>query len=254
MNRVILVGALGSMGRILADEISGDERLSLAGAVEASGHQGIGSRIQGVKVTGNLEELLAKADITVDFSAPDNSVRTVEACADKGVAAVVGTTGISERQLSDMKRRSSEIPLLISPNMSMGVNLLFDLVGEVAAILPDFDIEITEIHHNKKKDSPSGTAARIGEIISRTREGSRLVHGREGEAGPRSRQEIGMHSLRGGDVTGEHTVIFAGEGERVELVHRAHSRRTFARGTIRAIHFMLKAGPGLYTMHDILGL
>ncbi|MFO7916028.1 MAG: 4-hydroxy-tetrahydrodipicolinate reductase [Candidatus Krumholzibacteriales bacterium] len=254
MNKVILVGALGSMGRILAEEISGDAQLSLAGAVEAQGHQGIGSEIQGVKVTDSLDELLDRADVAVDFSAPENSVRTVEACADNGVAAVVGTTGISGRQLSEMKKRSVEIPLLISPNMSMGVNLLFDLVGEVASVLPDFDIEITEIHHNRKKDSPSGTAARIGEIVSSSREGGRIVHGREGEAGPRSRREIGMHSLRGGDVTGEHTVIFAGEGERLELVHRAHSRRTFARGTVRAIHFMLKAGPGLYTMHDILGL
>ncbi len=254
MNKVILVGALGSMGRILAEEISGDAQLSLAGAVEAQGHQGIGSEIQGVKVTDSLDELLDRADVAVDFSAPENSVRTVEACADNGVAAVVGTTGISGRQLSEMKKRSVEIPLLISPNMSMGVNLLFDLVGEVASVLPDFDIEITEIHHNRKKDSPSGTAARIGEIVSSSREGGRIVHGREGEAGPRSKREIGMHSLRGGDVTGEHTVIFAGEGERLELVHRAHSRRTFARGTVRAIHFMLKAGPGLYTMHDILGL
>lgn len=254
MNKVILVGALGSMGRILAEEISGDAQLSLAGAVEAQGHQGIGSEIQGVKVTDSLDELLDRADVAVDFSAPENSVRTVEACADNGVAAVVGTTGISGRQLSEMKKRSEEIPLLISPNMSMGVNLLFGLVGEVASVLPDFDIEITEIHHNRKKDSPSGTAARIGEIVSSSREGGRIVHGREGEAGPRSRREIGMHSLRGGDVTGEHTVIFAGEGERLELVHRAHSRRTFARGTVRAIHFMLKAGPGLYTMHDILGL
>jgi 4-hydroxy-tetrahydrodipicolinate reductase len=254
MKKVILTGALGNMGRILAEAIAGDSGLVLAGAVEAPGNDGIGSRVHGVEVTDRLEDLLPETDVVVDFSVPDNSVRTVRSCREHGKAAIVGTTGLSAEQLDDMKGGELQIPLLISPNMSMGVNLLFNLVEEAADALPGFDVEITEIHHNRKKDSPSGTAARIGEIISGVRERSRIVHGREGEAGPRKSGEIGMHSLRGGDVTGEHTVILAGEGERLELVHRAHSRRTFASGTIRAIHFLAEAEPGLYSMRDILGL
>jgi 4-hydroxy-tetrahydrodipicolinate reductase len=138
--------------------------------------------------------------------------------------------------------------------MSAGVNLMFRIVEEVARALGDFDAEIVEIHHNKKKDSPSGTAAKLAEAIAKARPGSAVVHGREGLVGARKSGEIGMHSLRGGDVTGEHTVIFAGEGERFELTHRAHSRRTFARGTIKAINFIYGKKPGLYTMADVLGL
>jgi 4-hydroxy-tetrahydrodipicolinate reductase len=254
MKKVILVGALGNMGQIIAEEIGKDDELTLAGAVESSEHEGIGSTIQGVEVTSKLVDVLPQCDIAVDFTVPENAIQTIRICAKEGKAAVVGTTGLSHEQLFEAEKAADRIPLLVSPNMSLGVNLLFNLVREVTSTLPNFDIEVTEIHHNRKKDSPSGTAVKIGNIISSAREDSRIVHGREGAVGPRSAEEVGMHSLRGGDVTGEHTVIFAGEGERLELIHRAHSRRTFARGTIRAIHFMLDKEPGFYTMNDVLGL
>jgi 4-hydroxy-tetrahydrodipicolinate reductase len=138
--------------------------------------------------------------------------------------------------------------------MSAGVNLLFKVVQEVTRTLPDFDVEIVEIHHKRKKDSPSGTAARIAECIERVKKDVRPIHGREGATGPRNPRELGLHSIRGGDVVGEHTVIFAGEGERFELTHRAHSRRTFAQGTLRAIHYIVGRKPGLYSMADVLGL
>ena len=171
-----------------------------------------------------------------------------------GVAAVVGTTGLSDSQLEAAGEAGSEIPLLIAPNMSLGVNLMFRTVEEVARALKDFDPEIVEIHHNRKKDSPSGTAVRLAEALERARPGLERVHGREGMIGARKANEIGIHSLRGGDVVGEHTVIFSGEGERFEITHRAHSRRTFARGAIRAVRFLAGKPAGLYSMSDVLGL
>jgi 4-hydroxy-tetrahydrodipicolinate reductase len=157
-------------------------------------------------------------------------------------------------QIERARELSKRIPVLLSPNMSSGVNLLFRIVEEVTKALPDFDIEIAEFHHRRKKDAPSGTAARIAEIVREIRSGSSLVHGREGMVGQRTDAEIGMHSLRGGDVVGEHTVVFAGEGERFELNHKAHSRLTFAMGTLRAIRFIAGKPPGFYSMSDVLGI
>lgn len=254
MQKVILAGALGRMGRMVADEIAAADDIELAAAVEAPGHPGIGTALLGVKVSDSVADALNAGDLLVDFTTPDAALANILAGADAGTAIVVGTTGFSGEQLAAAREAAESIPLLISPNMSLGVNLLFKVVGDVARALPDFDVEVVEIHHNRKKDSPSGTAAKIGDILVRARGDARLVHGREGIVGPRAAEEIGMHSLRGGDVTGEHTVIFAGEGERFELTHRAHSRRTFARGTIRAIRFMKDRGAGLYTMADVLGL
>ncbi len=254
MQNVILAGALGRMGRMVAEEIYAADDLSLAAAVEAPGHTGIGTDLFGVTVIGDLARALDAGDVLVDFTIPEAALANINACAESGTPAVVGTTGFTPQQLSEARKAADKIPLLISPNMSPGVNLMFEVVGDVARALEDFDVEIVEIHHNRKKDSPSGTAARLGGIIEEARSGARLVHGREGIVGPRKPEEIGMHSVRGGDVTGEHTVIFAGEGERFELTHRAHSRRTFARGTIRAIRFMKDRSAGLYTMADVLGL
>ncbi len=254
MQNVILTGALGRMGKMVAEEINAADDLNLAAAIEAHGHAGIGTDLFGVTVIGNLARGLDAGDVLVDFTIPEAALANIKVCAAAGMPAVVGTTGFTPEQLSEARKVAEKIPLLISPNMSPGVNLMFKVVGEVARALEDFDVEIVEIHHNRKKDSPSGTAARLGGIIEEARTGARIVHGREGIVGPRKPDEIGMHSVRGGDVTGEHTVIFAGEGERFELTHRAHSRRTFARGTIRAIRFMKDRGAGLYTMADVLGL
>jgi 4-hydroxy-tetrahydrodipicolinate reductase len=254
MINVIVCGALGKMGRTVVDEIAGDRELKLVGAIEAAGHKGLGSSLGGVEVTADTTKALPLCDVLVDFTNPKAALEHVRESAAAGKAAVVGTTGFTAEELSRASKAADTIPLIISPNMSAGVNLLFKVVGEVARVLDDFDAEIVEIHHNKKKDSPSGTASRLAEAIAAARPSSLLVHGRHGIVGPRKREEIGMHSLRGGDVVGEHTVIFAGEGERFELTHRAHSRRTMARGTLRAIHFIHQKGPGFYTMADVLGL
>jgi 4-hydroxy-tetrahydrodipicolinate reductase len=254
MIKIVVCGALGKMGRTVADEIAGEKDLALAGAIEAAGNAGLGTKLGGVEVTSDLVKALAASDVVVDFTNPKAALEHVAACAAAGRAAIVGTTGFTPEELALAKKAAERIPLIISPNMSVGINLMFKIVEGAARSLADFDAEIVEIHHNKKKDSPSGTAAKLAEAIAKTRPGSTVVHGREGLVGARKSGEIGMHSLRGGDVTGEHTVIFAGEGERFELTHRAHSRRPLARGTIRAIRFIYGKKPGLYTMDDVLGL
>jgi 4-hydroxy-tetrahydrodipicolinate reductase len=253
MIKVVVCGALGKMGRAVVDEIASDAGLSLAGAIEAAGNAGLGTKLAGVEVTADLAKALGACDVVVDFTNPKSALEHIAQSAVAGRAAIVGTTGFTADELALAKKAAGRIPLIISPNMSAGVNLMFRIVEDVARALGDFDAEIVEIHHNKKKDSPSGTAARLADAIAKARPGSAVVHGREGLVGARKSGEIGMHSLRGGDVTGEHTVIFAGEGERFELTHRAHSRRTFARGTIRAIRFIDGKKPGLYTMADVLG-
>jgi 4-hydroxy-tetrahydrodipicolinate reductase len=254
MIKVIVCGALGKMGRTVVDEIAGDAELALSGAVEAPGHPGLGTSIGNVTVTADFEKAVQSGSVVVDFTNPKAALAHIEWSAAAGLPAVVGTTGFTPEELALAKKAAAKIPLIVSPNMSAGVNLMFKVVENVARALPDFDPEIVEIHHNKKKDSPSGTAARLAEAIGKVRPSSQLVHGREGIVGARKAEEIGMHSLRGGDVVGEHTVIFAGEGERFEITHRAHSRRTFARGTLRAIHFIHRKKPGFYTMADVLGL
>ena len=254
MIKVIVCGALGKMGRTVIEEIAGDKDLKLVGAIEAPGNAGLGSSLGGMIVTTDLPKALASCDVVVDFTNPKAALEHIQQSAAAGKAAIVGTTGFSPEELALAKKAGDKIPLIISPNMSVGVNLMFKIAEDVARALPDFDTEIVEIHHNKKKDSPSGTAARLAEAIGKVRPSPLLVHGRSGLVGARKPAEIGMHSLRGGDVVGEHTVIFAGEGERFELTHRAHSRRTFARGTLRAIHFIRGKKPGLYTMADVLNL
>ncbi|MCK4538665.1 MAG: 4-hydroxy-tetrahydrodipicolinate reductase [Candidatus Krumholzibacteria bacterium] len=254
MTRVILTGALGRMGRMIAGEIASDESLSVTGCVEAPGHPGVGTEVDGIRVVSSLEEIIEDGDLVVDFTCPEAAMAHVAVCAAAGRPFVSGTTGLTEEQLETAMDLSAKIPIMISPNMSAGVNLLFKIVQEVAAALPDFDAEIVEIHHNRKKDSPSGTATKLAANIASVHDSYNTVYGRKGFVGERPKNEIGMHSLRGGDVIGEHQVIFVGEGERFELTHRAHSRRTFARGTLRAIKFMAGQKPGFYSMKDVLGL
>ena len=254
MLRVIVNGALGRMGGEAARAIAETDDLELCGAVESPDHPGIGRDLLGITVVSDLAGALAGADAAVDFTNPDSAAVFIETCAAAGVPAITGTTGLQKAHLDAAASAAMKIPVIVSPNMSAGVNLLFSVVETVAKALHDFDVEIVEIHHNRKKDSPSGTAARLARAVSEARGGMRIVHGREGMIGERPDGEIGMHSLRGGDVTGEHTVVFAGQGERIELTHRAHSRRTFAMGTLRAVRFIVGAPAGLYTMDDVLGL
>ncbi|HSG28382.1 MAG TPA: 4-hydroxy-tetrahydrodipicolinate reductase [Candidatus Krumholzibacterium sp.] len=263
MIKIVLTGALGRMGGLVAGAIAASDDMTVTGAVDSPDNPGIGSPLrtaagppgsEGVPVTSSVAGVIGGCDLLVDFSSPASAPLFLAACLESGKGFITGTTGLPEGFLDAAFKASEKIPVLVSPNMSAGVNLMFRLAREVASALPDFDVEICEIHHNRKKDAPSGTAMRLAENIRSVREGSRLTHGREGLVGERSPGEIGMHSLRGGDVTGEHTIVFAGLGERLELTHRAHSRMTFVGGTIKAIRFIASRGPGLYTMDDVLGL
>jgi 4-hydroxy-tetrahydrodipicolinate reductase len=206
----------------------------------------------------DLSEQTATWDVAIDVSQPQGSVALGALCARDGIPLVIGTTGHSADQLGDLRAEAARIPILLSPNFSVGVNLLFWLTEKTSEILgPEFDAEIVELHHRHKKDAPSGTAKRLGEIVARTRsleykEAAR--HGREGLVGERSRTEIGVHAIRGGDIVGEHTVYFAGVGERLELTHQASSRDTFAKGALRAADWLIGKPAGWYEMRDVLAL
>jgi 4-hydroxy-tetrahydrodipicolinate reductase len=197
-------------------------------------------------------------DVVVDVSQPEGSVAIASRCAADGIPLVIGTTGHSTDQLAHLRTYAARIAILLTPNFSVGVNLLFWLAERASEILgPEFDAEIVELHHRLKKDSPSGTAKRLGEIIAKTRAleyDQAARHGREGLVGERKSTEIGVHAIRGGDIVGEHTVYFAGVGERLELTHRASSRDTFAKGALRAAAWLIGKPAGWYEMRDVLGL
>jgi len=266
MIRCIVAGAAGRMGRRLVANIAATEGFELVGALEYPGCPLLGEdsgTIAGIKPTGvpltaELEPLLGSADVLIDF-ATGGVIEAATAAAARDVAAVIGTTTLGDegkRALAALAAGGARI--VAAGNMSVGVNLLYKLVAEAAKILGDgFDVEIVEMHHNRKQDAPSGTAARLAEVVCGAfdRDPAKdLRYGRQGVVGARTRREIGIHSLRGGDVVGDHTVIFASEGERVELTHKASSRDTFARGALRAAAFLAAAPAGLYDMQDVLGL
>jgi 4-hydroxy-tetrahydrodipicolinate reductase len=212
----------------------------------------------GLPIAADPAPLLVPGRVLVEFTAPEPTLEHVGLAAAQGAGAVVGTTGLTTRQVEELRRHAAQVPILLSPNMSVGVNLAFRVLALMATALgDDYDVEITEIHHRMKKDAPSGTAAKMAEVIAEAL-GRRIedagVYGRHGFVGERTAKEIGVHALRGGDVVGEHTVVFSTVGERLELTHRAHSRDTFAHGALRAARFVAAARPGLYSMHDVLGL
>jgi 4-hydroxy-tetrahydrodipicolinate reductase len=214
-----------------------------------------------VSISGRIGDISGKEaawDVAIDVSQPQGSIAIANRCAAQGVPLVIGTTGHSVDQLDKLRTDAARVAVLLSPNFSVGVNLLFWLTEKTSAILgPEFDPEIVELHHRLKKDSPSGTAKRLGEIVAKTRSlqyDDAARHGREGLAGERSRSEIGVHAVRGGDIVGDHTVYFAGIGERIELTHRASSRDTFAKGALRAADWLIGKPPGWYEMRDVLGL
>jgi 4-hydroxy-tetrahydrodipicolinate reductase len=214
-----------------------------------------------VSISGRKEDFSEKDaawDVAIDVSQPQGSVAIATRCAAYGIPLVIGTTGHSSDQLDKLRAKADRIAMLLTPNFSVGVNLLFWLTERTSEILgPEFDAEIVELHHRLKKDSPSGTAKRLGEIIAKTRlleYGKAARHGREGLVGERKNSEIGVHAIRGGDIVGEHTVYFAGAGERIELTHRASSRDTFAKGALRAASWLIGKPAGWYEMQDVLGL
>jgi len=266
MIRVVVCGACGRMGRRLVSLISESDDMEISGATERPGHEAIGRDVGvaigigelGVKLSPDLTEAAEGGDVIVDFTSPEATLAASEVAGKLGKAMVVGTTGLSADQMAHFRDNVRGISCVYAPNFSVGVNLLFRLVAEAAKVLGEgYDIEIIESHHRFKKDAPSGTAMRLAEIAAEAlgRDLERVgVYGRKGMTGERNPLEIGIHSVRGGDIVGEHTVVFAAPGERVELVHRASSRDTFAAGALRAVRFVADAPPGLYDMGDVLGL
>ncbi len=267
MIRTVIAGAAGRMGRLLTAAVLDAPDFRLAGAVEAAAHPALGEDAAtlagrppaGVLLTADLAPLLAEADTLIEFAAPDCAAAHVRAAARAGCAVVIGTTGLSAEDREAIRAEAAAGGrIVLAPNMSVGVNLLFHLCARVAPILGgDYDVEVVEMHHNRKKDAPSGTAMRLGEVLAEALglpwpESGRF--GRRGLVGERSRREIGMHAIRGGDVVGDHTVIFAGSGERIELAHKASSRETFVQGALRAARFLEGRAAGLYDMQDVLGL
>lgn len=264
--RVAVAGAAGKMGRTLIRVVAESAEAKLVGALERDGHPDMGADAgtlaglaeQGLAVTAKLEDALKNAQVLVEFTAPATATELAHAAEARGIALVVGTTGLGPEERQAIERAAARIPVVLSPNMSVGVNLALRLLETAARTLGEgFDVEIVESHHRLKKDAPSGTALRMAEVIAQAsgRElASSLVAGRQGQVGARRPGEIGVLALRGGDVVGEHTVHFLGLGERLEITHRASSRDTFARGALRAALWLRGRKPGLYSMQDVLGI
>jgi len=263
--RVAIAGASGRMGRALIEATLGAEDLTLAATLEIAGSPALGADAgeslgvqTGVAIAADVDAAIAVSDSLIDFTRPEGAIAHAEACVKQGKSVVIGTTGFSAPQRERIAIAARRIPIAMAPNFAVGVNVLFKLVDVAARALgEDFDVEIIEAHHRHKVDAPSGTALRIGEIAAQAlgRDlGQSAVHGRSGDTGERSRSAIGFHAVRGGDIVGEHTVMFAGTGERIELVVRSASRTTYALGALRAARYLQGKPPGLYDMQDVLGL
>jgi 4-hydroxy-tetrahydrodipicolinate reductase len=264
---IILVGALGRMGAEIASIVLSDDTLKLRACVEYKGHPQtgndygvcIGRGPVGVTVVDSIESIDVAGAVLIDFSSLQSTIPTLRAIEGKECGIIVGTTGLGEQHWEVIRSIAKSNPVIASPNMSLGVNLLFSLTRLVAERLKDsFDIEIIEAHHRFKKDAPSGTARRLGEIVADVLEQNYEDCIKDGRVGLsdsiRSPVEVGMHAVRGGDIVGDHTVLFAGIGERIELRHMAHSRATFARGAVATAKWLANKAPGLYSMKDVLGL
>ncbi len=262
--KIAVAGVCGRMGRTIARLVEEDSELTLSAATEAPESEWIGKNtkdVLGLKTPLVIKEFWDKTDefdVLIDFTTPSATMKNLDFCIKNKRKMVIGTTGFDKRGIETINKASENIAIVFSPNMSVGVNLLFKLVSDVAHILgEDYDVEIVEIHHRFKKDAPSGTAIRLAENIAEAlnRNLDEIgIYGRKGIVGERKKEEIGIFAVRAGDVVGEHTVIFATLGERIELTHRAHSRETFARGAIRAAKWVYHRIPGLYTMWDVLGI
>ncbi len=266
MLKVIINGAAGRMGRANVAVFSSSSEVTVTGALESENSAYIGLDAGsvagvdpiGVQITVGLEEIIDGADIIVDFTTCETSYKILEIARSHKKGVVIGTTGFTDEQYREIKKIAGEIPVLLSPNMSLGVNTLLYLVRRAAELLgEDYEAEILEIHHNKKKDAPSGTALQFARTISQAR-GKNLddigVMQRNGLIGARRHEEIGVMSLRLADVIGEHTILFGGPGERIEFAHRNTSRKTYAAGALRAARFIYGKEKGLFSMADVLGL
>ena len=266
MADVVVAGAAGRMGTRIIACLREEPQLRLVAALEAAGHPALGRDAGevagaghlGVPIGSDAKAVLTGGRVLIEFSVAEASLDHLRIVAAVGGRAVIGTTGFTAEQRGEIGRLAGHCAILLSPNMSVGVNLVFKLLAIMARALGgEYDVEITEIHHRMKQDAPSGTALRMAEIVAEAlgRDLDRVaVYGRRGQPGARTREEIGILSLRSGDVVGEHTVSFGALGERIELTHRAGSRDTFARGALRAARFIVDRAPGLYSMQDVLGL
>ncbi len=255
MIRVALSGAKGRMGNVLLDLIEADRKLKLCGAIERRDFEG--EVYRGIPLCSRLSDLPEPPDVIIDFSSPEGTMALLDDAVSAEAAMVIGTTGFSPLQVGRIREAAKYIPIVMSPNMSLGVNILFKVVGEVARLLSDkdYDVEIYEAHHRFKKDAPSGTAMRLARIIADAmgkNPDTDLVFGRKGFIGQRRKDEIGVFSFRMGDTVGEHTVFFATLGERLEFTHRATSREAFAKGALVAAKWVVGKSPGLYSMFDVL--
>lgn len=266
MIKVIVAGAAGRMGARLVALIEESAALTLVGAIEKKGHVAVGEdagELAGcsanlVAIGDDLSACLDRGDVVIEFSSPQATLEHLRIAAAHRKAMVIGTTGFSPAEMDELRSLAKQIPCVYSPNMSVGVNLLFKVMAEMARTLhEDYDIEVIEAHHRLKKDAPSGTALKMAEVLARAM-GKDLaqtaVYTRKGMIGERKRGEIGIQTIRAGDIVGDHTVIFGGMGERIEITHRAQSRDTFARGALRAARWVIKQPPGLYDMLDVLEL
>lgn len=264
--KIAISGASGRMGKALIESIANNSDTHLSAAVERPGSHllgvdagalaGVGDL--GVAVTGDLAPAIEEFDVLIDFSSPEATLRHAALCAEKGRAVVVGTTGFSDEDKRWLEGEGKHVPLCIAANYSTGVNLCLKLLDTAARVMgDDADVEIYEAHHRHKVDAPSGTALRMGEVVAGALGRdlkSDAVYGRQGQTGARKRSEIGFTTARGGDVVGDHTVMFLADGERVEITHKASSRQSFARGAVRAALWLVGQKPGLYDMQDVLDL
>ena len=265
MQKIVIAGCSGRMGYALLEGVFADEALVLHGALDRADSPQLGrdageqfGRVTGVKISADVAAALNGADVLVDFTRPEPSLEYLAACRAAGVKLVIGTTGFTAAQKQQIEQAAKDVAIVFAPNMSVGVTLLINLVQAAAKVLNEgYDVEIIEAHHRHKVDAPSGTALRLGEAaaaaLGRDLEQC-AVYGREGVTGERDANTIGFATVRGGDVVGDHTVLFAGIGERVELTHKASSRATFALGALRAAKFLAEKNQGLFDMQDVLGL
>ena len=263
--RVAIAGASGRMGRMLIEAVAGASDLVLSGALEVANSPAIGHDAtaflgisSGVLVTADLPAGLANAQVLIDFTRPEGTLAHLRMCRERAVKAVIGTTGFSPPQKAQIAAHAQHVAVLLAPNMSVGVNVVLKLLDVAArALSQGYDIEIIEAHHRHKVDAPSGTALQLGEVVAAAL-GRELkdcaVYARQGVTGERDPSSIGFATVRGGDIVGDHTVLFAGTGERIEITHRAGSRTTFAQGALRAARFLADKNNGLFDMNDVLGL
>ena len=256
--KVAVAGASGRMGRALIEAVQAERDLVLAAALDLAGSAALGQKAGGVQIGSDISAAVQACDVLIDFTRPEGTLAHLAACAARGRAIVVGTTGFTPAQVDTLREASKRIPIALSPNFAVAVNVLFKLAETAARALGEaYDVEIIEAHHRHKVDAPSGTALKLGEVIARAldRDLKKVaVFGREGDTGERPAKAIGFHAIRGGDIIGEHTALFAGSGERLELTVRSQSRATYALGAVRAAKWLEGRPAGLYDMFDVLGL